>query len=208
MFIEWIGERYNFTNKTSNSFISNMGWDYIQVVIQINNKTFEILVKYYIRKENDIKYIWREIKAHLRKQCDVYINNNITRILRYKCEHCLFNSKYSLHIEYRINNENISCPECNTRISNKFIRDYENNYYHVKCFNRNPDVFKNKKNLLFQCKMCNKYVNIGGYYIQSSDISNKQNIYNMLQKADIVTSQTFLNETNNYTLFLRLSELE
>ena len=200
MFIECLGEVIHIEKNISNKFISNLKWDYIRTIIQINSIYVSFSVKYYIKNPKDIIYIWRKIKDYVVLEYDEYINNNITSMVRSKCEHCQFNSHYLINVEENITRKNIRCTGCNTRIDKKFIRDYENNYYHIRCFNKNPYIFKNNKNLLIQCNMCCKYINRCHNSLQYSHISNKYDIFKYIRNCDTEQSYTYMGDDNIYSI--------
>jgi len=208
MFIEWLGE-ISYTKKCisniSNRFISNLKWDYIYVLIQIDTIYVGFFVKYYIINHIDIMYIWGEIRDYVASEYEEYINNNITTMIQYKCEHCLFNNHYPVNIEDDISAMDIECSECNTRIDNKFIRDYENNYYHIHCFNKNPNIFKNNKSILTQCKMCCKYINLHDHSLRCRHLSNKYDIFKYIQNCELEQSCVYMDDDNIYTLLFTTS---
>jgi len=201
MFIEWLGEVEYEGPIESNRFISNLKWDYIYVIIPINNICVGFFVKYYIKTPKDLIYIWEEIGDYVRKQWGEYINNNITSTLRYKCQHCLFNNQCKMYIEEsKYTSNELECYECKTHIDNKFIRNYDNNCYHINCFNQNPNIFKNNKKILFQCKMCNKYINIMDHGLQHRNLFNRYNIFKYIINSELLETYTHLGNDKVYTL--------
>ena len=145
MFIEW-GGVIDYTNiDLSTKFISNQKWDDIRVVIQINDICIGMLVKYYIKTPKDAAFIWTKIKSYLKDKYDIYINNNINNRLYYKCINCSLNNYYEMYIE-ESKSTKITCMICG-KFCNKFIRDYENNYYHINCFNSNTNILKKNKKI-------------------------------------------------------------
>ena len=198
MFIEWQGVIEYSNTHLSPKFISNLKWDDIHVIIQINNLYVGLLVKYYIKNHKDAVFIWEEIKGYLKDQYDIYINNNINNRLYYKCINCSLNNYYEMYIE-ESKSTKITCMICGN-FCDKFIRDYENNYYHINCFNCNPNILKKNKKILLQCKMCNKYLYINDSSVKQRNIPNKFYLFKYIQNTNIKKTYTIKDDIDRYTL--------
>ena len=127
-----------------------------------------------------------------------YNSTQISTILRYRCKHCLFNNTYDLYVEET--DKELICLECNMSIESKFIRGRNNGCFHINCFNKNPTILRNEEFELYQCKMCDKYININECNITYIKLPNECDIYKDILSAKIHNTRTYIDKKNEYTL--------
>ncbi len=197
----------NINNCSRKNIIVIKYYDNIYVIVNLKNYSILFLVKYRINNSSDIADIFNNIRQYLKKNIDSDFID-LKWNFYYKCNHCTMNNLLVINNNITIHDEEKSCNHCykKTINYNRLIEFPNNNSYYIDCINSNPRcIYKDPKELLFQCEYCNKYV-----LLESTDIKFRPNInckyyfWKQIINKSVIDNYNILNLENNNYLIINL----